>query len=124
MNYGKLYKRVGLNPRHQGTAIITYVLDKLHEEGREMPTADDIREAAIALGIKPSSGERAVRYALDKSVERISYNQHERVYGELTELQTGRPTALVAIFLLREYAEDSCLDNIIETISPKCNNIH
>ena len=123
MNYGKLYKRVGLNPRHQGTAIISYVLDKLHEEGREMPTADDIREAAVALGIKPSSGERAVRYALDKSVERISYNQHERVYGELTELQTGRPTALVAIFLLGEYARDSCLD-IIETISPKCNYIH
>lgn len=116
MNYSKLYKRVGLNPRHRGTIIITYVLDAMHEEGRKMPTADDIRNAAIALGIKPSSGERAVRYALDKSVERISYNQHDRVYGELTELQTGRPTALVAIFLLGEYAKDFCLD-ITETIS-------
>ena len=116
MNYGQLYKRTGLNPRHQGTNIIAYVLDKLRAEGRTMPTADDIKEAAVALGIKPTSGERAVRYALDKSVERISYNQHERVYGELTELQTGRPTVLVAIFLLGEYARNACLDNI-ETIS-------
>lgn len=123
MNYSTLYKKVGLNPWHQGTRIITYVLDKLHSEGRVMPTADDIKEAATVLGIKASSGERAVRYALDKSVERISYNQHERVYGELTELQTGRPTALVAIFLLGEYAREACLDNI-ETISSKCNNIH
>lgn len=104
MNYSELYKRVGLNPKHQGTKIITLVLDKMHRERRTMPTAADIGEAALRLGIKSSSGERAVRYALDKSVERISYNQHERVYGELTELQTGRPTALVAMYLLAEYA--------------------
>lgn len=106
MNYYELYKKVGLNPKHQGTKIITHVLDKMHKERRNMPTMEDIKEASVCLGIKSSSGERAVRYALDKSIERISYNKHEQVYGELTELQTGRPTALVALYLLAEYAKN------------------
>ena len=82
------FTNIGITKKLHGTNylmdVLVLVLDKNHEIDSDL-----YREIAKIHHDKPQNIERCIRYAKDKSLERMSYDDQIALYGHVVNYESG-----------------------------------